>query len=50
MSAATLLRLRLGADSVSDATAAGRIRFEPDDPALAGRFLDRFALAQEDRT
>jgi DNA-binding HxlR family transcriptional regulator len=50
VSAATLLRLRLGADSVSDATAAGRIRYEPDDPALAGRFLDRFALAQEDRT
>ncbi len=50
VSAATLLRLRLGADSVSDATAAGRLRFEPDDPALAERFLDRFALAQEDRT
>jgi DNA-binding HxlR family transcriptional regulator len=50
VSASTLLRLRLGAESVSDAVAAGRIRFSPDDPELAGRFFDRFALEKEDRT
>jgi DNA-binding HxlR family transcriptional regulator len=49
-SASTLLRLRLGAESVSDAVTAGRMRFSPDDPTLAGRFLDRFALEQEDPT
>ena len=43
-SAATLVRLRLGAESVRGAIAAGRLRFDPDDPLRAGRFLDHFAL------
>jgi hypothetical protein len=46
VSASTLLRLRLGAESVSDAMGAGRLRFSPEEPALVGSFLDRFALAQ----
>lgn len=44
VSAAALLRLRLGAESVTDALAAGRLRFTPDDPPLVERFLDRFGL------
>jgi len=44
VSAATLVRLRLGAESVRGAIAAGRLRFDPDDPLRAGRFLDHFAL------
>jgi DNA-binding HxlR family transcriptional regulator len=42
--AAALLRLRLGSESVADAVAAGRLRFTPDDPARIARFLDRFGL------
>jgi DNA-binding HxlR family transcriptional regulator len=44
VSAAALLRVRLGAESLADALSAGRLRFTPDDPALIRRFLDRFAL------
>ncbi|HEX3604730.1 MAG TPA: winged helix-turn-helix transcriptional regulator [Candidatus Dormibacteraeota bacterium] len=50
VSASTLLRLRLGAETLDGAVAAGRLRFRPDDPALAGRFAERFALSQEDRS
>jgi DNA-binding HxlR family transcriptional regulator len=45
VSAAVLLRVRLGAESVADAVAAGRLRFTPDNPARIGRFLARFGLA-----
>ena len=43
-SAAVLLRLRAGAETVAKAVAAGRIRFTPDDPARMRRFLERFDL------
>jgi DNA-binding HxlR family transcriptional regulator len=42
--AAALLRLRLGSESVADAVTAGRLRFTPDDPVRITRFLDRFGL------
>lgn len=48
VSGATLLRLRLGVESVRGALAAGRLRFSSDDPQLASRFLDHFGLTQED--
>jgi DNA-binding HxlR family transcriptional regulator len=44
VSAGTLLRVRLGAESVADAVTAGRLRFMPDDPARIARFLDRFSF------
>jgi DNA-binding HxlR family transcriptional regulator len=43
-SAAVLLRLRIGSETLSQARADGRIRFTPDDPRTVRRFADRFAI------
>ena len=48
--AAALLRLRLGSESVADAVASGRLRFTPDDPVRIARFLDRFSLPSSTTT
>ena len=42
--AAVLLRLRIGAESLAEEVAAGRLRFTPHDVAVIARFLDRFGL------
>lgn len=49
VSAAGLLRLRVGAESVRAALDAGRLRFIPHDPARIRRFLDRFGLTMDPR-
>jgi DNA-binding HxlR family transcriptional regulator len=49
-SAATLVRIRLGIDTVAGAVASGRLRFAPDDPARVDRFMERFALTADQPT